>query len=75
VFKLTYNQSRIDKHLSDAFLKQRDALSRLLLNCVLKYAIRKVKENQVRLNLTGLLQLLVYAHVVNVLAKKEIVRT
>jgi hypothetical protein len=43
----TYSKVRIGKHLPDNFpiqngLKQRDALSPLLLNFALEYAIRKV---------------------------------
>jgi hypothetical protein len=45
-------------------LKQ-DALSPLLFNCGLEYAIRKVQEDQVGLKLNGTHQLLAYADNVN----------
>jgi hypothetical protein len=68
----TYSKVYIVKHLFDSSpiqngLKQGDALSPLHFNCVLEYAIRKAKENQVGLKLNGTHQLLAYADDVNLM--------
>jgi hypothetical protein len=69
----TYSKVHIGKHLSDSFpiqnclLNGGDALSPLLFNFSLEYAIRKVQENQVRLILNGTHQLLAFSDDLNLL--------
>jgi len=68
----TYSRVRVSKNVSVRFpirkgLKQVDALTPMLFNIVLEYAIRRVQVNQDGLKLNGTHQFLAYADDVNIL--------
>jgi hypothetical protein len=68
----TYSKVRTGKYLSDTFpiqngLKQEDALSPLIFNFAVEYAILNVQAKQVGLKLNGTQQLVVCADDVNLL--------
>jgi hypothetical protein len=68
----TYSRVRVSKHLSEMFpvkngLRRGDALSLLLFNFAVEYAIRRVQVNQYGLKLNGTHQFPVYVDTINIL--------
>ena len=72
MFSGTRSKVRIGNYLSYSFpiengLKQGDALSPLLFNFALEYAIRKVQETNLGVDMNGTHHVLAYANDVNVI--------